>query len=174
MPKSAPWSSLSISLFRAAMGQIASSRADLVFVEHPGFENVAGRVKLNEFTFGPAVGWQLYDPHDLLVNNRVGPQYWVGTLQPSPPTNFYSVPEGNPVAILFNYFGSGNQGPNPCVPPSTWGRQADVEGVRGSALTIRRQPTTWPFIASRPNLPTIIWKMGGFLVAREVQPRAYG
>jgi hypothetical protein len=82
----------------------------LVFVENPGFENVAGSVVFNEFTFGPPVGWQLYDPHNLLVNNGVGPQYWVGTLQPSPPTNFYSVPEGNRVAILFNYFGSGNQG----------------------------------------------------------------
>jgi hypothetical protein len=56
--KSSPYQSrcpgiwLAISLFWAALGQIASSRADLVFVENPGFENVAGSVVFHEFTFG--------------------------------------------------------------------------------------------------------------------------
>ncbi|MBL8891510.1 MAG: PEP-CTERM sorting domain-containing protein [Planctomycetaceae bacterium] len=85
-------------------------RADLVVVQNSGFENVAGSVVFNEFTFGPPVGWQIYNPNGIVVNNGVGPQFWVGTLRPSPPTNFFAVPEGQRVAILFNEFGTGNLG----------------------------------------------------------------
>ena len=87
-----------------------SLRADLVVVQNPGFENVTGSVVFNEFTFGPPVGWQIHNPNGVVVNNGVGPQFWLGTLRPSPPTNFFSVPEGQRVAILYNEFGTGNSG----------------------------------------------------------------
>ncbi len=87
-----------------------SLRADLVVVQNPGFENVTGSVVFNEFTFGPPVGWQIYNPNGVVINNGDGPQFWLGTLQPSPPTNFFSVPEGQRVAILFNEFGTGTLG----------------------------------------------------------------
>lgn len=85
-------------------------RADLVVVPNSGFENVTGNVVFNEFTFGAPVGWQIYNPNGIVVNNGVGPQFWLGTLRPSPPTNFFSVPEGQRVAILFNQVGTGNLG----------------------------------------------------------------
>ncbi|MDP1562527.1 MAG: PEP-CTERM sorting domain-containing protein [Pirellulaceae bacterium] len=84
--------------------------ADLVVVQNSSFEDVTGSVAFNEFTFGPPVGWQLHNPNGVVVNNGVGPQFWVGTLRPSPPTNFNSVPDGQRVAILFNEFGTGNLG----------------------------------------------------------------
>ncbi len=85
-------------------------RADLVVVQNPGFEDVTGSVLFNEFSFGPPVGWQIYNPDGVVVNNGVGPQFWVGTLRPSPPTNFFSVREGQRVAITFNESGTGNLG----------------------------------------------------------------
>mgnify|MGYP001250027161 CR=1 FL=1 len=89
---------------------VSPTRADLVVVQNPGFEDVAGSLLFNEFSFGPPVGWQIHNPNGVVVNNGVGPQFWLGTLRPSPPTNFFSVPEGQRVAISFNEFGTGNLG----------------------------------------------------------------
>ncbi len=107
-PTSASWIILSIFVLWTALPVRAD--ADLVVIQNSSFEDVAGSVVFNEFTFGAPVGWQFHDPNNIIVNNGVGPQFWVGTLQPSPPTFFNSVPAGNRVAILFNTFGSGNLG----------------------------------------------------------------
>jgi hypothetical protein len=92
------------------VGQPTMSRAEIVVVQNAGFEDVTGSTVFNEFTFGPPVGWDFYDPNGIVINNGAGPQFWLGTLQPSPPEFFDYVPEGDRVAILFNFFGSGNLG----------------------------------------------------------------
>lgn len=94
----------------ATMTEANYLRGNLVVVQNPGFENVTGSVAFNEFTFGPPAGWSIYNPNNVVVNNGVGPQFWLGTLRPSPPTNFFSVPEGQRVAILYNQVGTGNLG----------------------------------------------------------------
>ncbi|HMO15825.1 MAG TPA: hypothetical protein PKD64_06910 [Pirellulaceae bacterium] len=84
--------------------------ADLISVTNASFEDVSGSTVFNEFTFGPPVGWQIYDPHGLVINNGAGPDFWIGTLRPTPPTFFNSVPDGERVAIPFNVSGTGNLG----------------------------------------------------------------
>lgn len=86
-------------------------QGDLITVINPSFEDVAGSTSFNEFTFGPPVGWQLYNPDSVVINNGVGPQFWVGTLSPSPPVFFNGdSPDGQRIAIAFNVFGTGNLG----------------------------------------------------------------
>lgn len=97
----------------------SSSRAAPVAVVNPGFENVAGEVAFNEFTFGPLNGWDLYDPTGV-ADQGDGPVYYIGTLTPFVPdpvgspgvfANFPAgSPEGERVAIAFNFAGSGGQG----------------------------------------------------------------
>jgi hapalindole H/12-epi-hapalindole U/12-epi-fischerindole U synthase len=86
------------------------TNADLINVINPSFEDTTGSVVFNEFTFGAPVGWDIYDPHGNVINNGVGPQFWVGTLRPTPPTFFISVPHGERVAIPFNVAGTGGLG----------------------------------------------------------------
>ncbi len=106
--RSAVWISLILGFVTIA--QPALARADLIDVENPSFENVTGSFVFNEFTFGPPVGWQFYDPNNLIVNLGAGPQFWPGTLAPSPPIFLDSIPDGNRVAILYNTADSGNLG----------------------------------------------------------------
>jgi hapalindole H/12-epi-hapalindole U/12-epi-fischerindole U synthase len=95
----------------AFAGQTVRLHAELIPVENPGFEDTAGGIEFNEFTFGPPPGWQLYDPNGLVLNNGAGPNFWVGTLAPTPP-EFFEVPapQGQRVAILYNVAGLGNLG----------------------------------------------------------------
>ena len=86
------------------------ARADLIDIINSSFEDTTGSIVFNEFTFGPPVGWEIYDPNGMVVNNGAGPQFWVGTLRPNPPTFFGSVPDGERVAIPFNVAGTGNLG----------------------------------------------------------------
>ncbi len=52
----------------------------------------------------------MYDPSGITAGGA-GPTYYVGTLTPNPPTNFIAgAPEGDRVAIAFNFAGSGGQG----------------------------------------------------------------
>jgi hypothetical protein len=86
-------------------------QADLIAIINPSFEDVTGSVSFNEFTFGVPPGWQIYDPNNVVINNGVGPQFWVGTLSPSPPVFFNGAPpDGQRVAIAFNVAGTGNLG----------------------------------------------------------------
>lgn len=78
--------------------QLTPLRADLVFVENAGFEDVTGQTIFNEFTFGIPSGWQRYDPNGI----QGGGVFW-GTLMPNG-TDFFNgpAPEGDRVALLFN------------------------------------------------------------------------
>jgi hypothetical protein len=85
-------------------------------VVNPSFEDTTGATVFNEFTFGPPPGWQLYDPGSI-TGGGAGPTYYVGTLNPSTtgpgpafPWITAGPPDGNRVAIAFNFVGSGGQG----------------------------------------------------------------
>lgn len=91
-----------------AFSQLA--HADLVTVINPGFEDISGESEVNEFTFGPLNGWDLYDPGNI-TDGGDGPTYFIGTLRPTAPTFFTNgAPEGERVGIAFNFFGSGDAG----------------------------------------------------------------
>ncbi|MEM9586091.1 MAG: hypothetical protein AAGA03_02320 [Planctomycetota bacterium] len=83
--------------------------AAVVPVVNGGFEDISGEAPFNEFTFGPLNGWDLYDPGGI-TGGGAGGTFFIGTLMPSPPTFFDSVPEGDRVGIAFNNFGSGGLG----------------------------------------------------------------
>ncbi len=88
-------------------------------VVNAGFEDITGEFVLNEFTFGPPPGWSLYDPAGITAGGA-GAVYFVGTLTPfvadpiGAPGVFTNIPAGAPegqrVAINFNFAGSGGQG----------------------------------------------------------------
>lgn len=91
-----------------SLGTLNAAMIDLV---NPSFEDTSGSVPFNEFTFGPPMGWQIYDPSGIVLNNGVGPEVWVGTLAPNPPTFFDSpAPDGSRVAILYNRSSTGGLG----------------------------------------------------------------
>ena len=46
------------------------------------FEDISSETTVNEFTFGPLNGWNLYDPATV-TDGGDGPNYFVGTLLPS-------------------------------------------------------------------------------------------
>ncbi len=99
---------VSLGLFSLAASRI---QADIVIL-NPGFEDISVGTVYNEFTFGAPAGWGLYDPSNI-TDGGAGPTYWVGTLTPDHPTNtnfIHGAPEGNRMAIAFNYLGSGGQG----------------------------------------------------------------
>ncbi|HMP02863.1 MAG TPA: hypothetical protein PKD86_02465 [Gemmatales bacterium] len=99
---------LALALACSATGHAAA--ADPITIVNAGFEDTTGGIPFNEFTFGAPFGWSLYDPFNI-TGGGTGPVYWVGTLQPTPPTFFTTgAPEGTRVGIAFNFFGSGNQG----------------------------------------------------------------
>jgi hapalindole H/12-epi-hapalindole U/12-epi-fischerindole U synthase len=86
------------------------SRADLITVINPSFEDTSGEVAYNEFTFGPLHGWQLYDP-GAITHGGAGPTFFIGSLTPNAPMFFtQGAPHGQRVGIAFNYFGSGGLG----------------------------------------------------------------
>jgi hypothetical protein len=88
-------------------------------VANPGFEDVSGESPVNEFTFGPLNGWDLYDPNTV-TDGGDGPTYFMGTLTPFEPDPIGApgvfaffpdgAPEGQRVGIAFSFFGSGGQG----------------------------------------------------------------
>lgn len=90
-----------------------------ISITNAGFEDISGESPLNEFTFGPLNGWDLYDP-DTITGGGEGPTYFVGTLTPFEPDPignpgvFANFPdgaaEGERVAISFNFEGSGGGG----------------------------------------------------------------
>jgi hypothetical protein len=103
-----------------AMGGLlamAKTRAELLLMIHPGFEDIRGEVPFNEFTFGPLNGWNLYDPSNI-TNGGAGNTYYIGTLTPQPdpenPGSFINFPggaaQGSRVGMAFNFLGSGGQG----------------------------------------------------------------
>ena len=88
-------------------------------VVNPGFEDISGESPFNEFTFGPLLGWDLYDP-DNITSGGAGSTYFIGTLTPQEPDpignpgvyEFFpdGAAEGNRVGIAFNFEGSGGEG----------------------------------------------------------------
>ncbi len=105
---SAFWPGLFVIAFLALPAP--SAQAEIVTVINSGFEDISGETPVNEFTFGPLSGWDLYDPGGI-TNGGAGATFFIGTLTPNPPTNFTSgAAEGQRVGIAFNFFGSGGQG----------------------------------------------------------------
>jgi hapalindole H/12-epi-hapalindole U/12-epi-fischerindole U synthase len=106
-------------LCAVVLGSIATAQAAPLTVVNSGFEDIGGEVVVNEFTFGPQPGWSLYDP-DNVTDGGDGPTFYVGTLtpfQPDPvgaPGAYANIPNGAPegqrVAIAFNFANSGGQG----------------------------------------------------------------
>lgn len=84
--------------------------SEVITVVNHGFEDISGESPFNEFTFGPLNGWDLYDPNNI-TDGGDGPTFYIGTLAPTAPVFFTNgAPEGQRVAIAFNFAGSGNQG----------------------------------------------------------------
>jgi len=110
----------SLLLLAAALGGVsAAPLAAPLAVVNPGFEDIGGESPVNEFTFGPLNGWDLYDPSSVTAGGQ-GPTYYLGTLTPVEPDPVGSpgvyeffpggAPEGQRVGIAFSFFGSGGQG----------------------------------------------------------------
>ncbi len=107
--------------FRQAGGILAFSwlvglctqvtRADFLTIANASFEDTNGQIISNEFSFGTPTGWQIYNPNNNVANLGVGPDYWLGTLDIHPPTNFSNdAPDGARVAIAFNFRRTGGGG----------------------------------------------------------------
>ncbi|MEM7228409.1 MAG: hypothetical protein AAF432_06295 [Planctomycetota bacterium] len=87
-----------------------------ITVVNPGFEDITGESPVNEFTFGPLNGWDLYEDPIGLTDGGNGPTFFIGTLTPfeddpvGNPGVFVNFPDGAPVgnrvAIAFNFVGS--------------------------------------------------------------------
>lgn len=89
---------------------LTANLAHAVTLVNPSFEDITGESPFNEFTFGPLNGWDLYDPGNI-TDGGDGPDYYIGTLTPNPPTNFTNgATDGQRVGIAFNFFGTGGQG----------------------------------------------------------------
>ena len=77
------------------------------------FEDLTGETVSNEFTFGPLVGWNLYEQTVNLTSGGDGPGFFVGTLTPQlngntpEPDDFINFPNGAAdgirVGIAFNF-----------------------------------------------------------------------
>ena len=104
--------------FLVALGASLLADAPLaapLLVVNPGFEDVSGETPINEFTFGPLSGWDLYDPLSVTTGGE-GPTYFIGTLTPFEPDPIGSAgvyaffpagaPEGLRVGIAFSFFGT--------------------------------------------------------------------
>lgn len=106
-------------LFIAMLTSAHSVRAVPLNVVNPGFEDITGETVVNEFTFGPLNGWDLYDPNGITAGG-MGGTYYIGTLTPFEPdpinnpgvyANFPGgAAEGQRVGIAFNFEGSDGQG----------------------------------------------------------------
>ena len=87
-----------------------ANHAHAVTLINPSFEDITGESIVNEFTFGPLNGWDLYDPGNI-TSGGDGPTYYIGTLTPDVPDFFTNgAADGQRVGIAFNFFGSGGQG----------------------------------------------------------------
>ncbi|MBX9607009.1 MAG: hypothetical protein K2Y51_12355 [Gammaproteobacteria bacterium] len=101
------------------LGVAGAAEAAPLAVVNAGFEDIDGELVFNEFTFGPPPGWSLYDPAGVTAGGA-GAVHFVGTLTPfvadpvGAPGVFTNIPAGAPegqrVAINFNFAGSGGQG----------------------------------------------------------------
>jgi hypothetical protein len=89
-------------------------------VANPGFQDIGGKAEVNELTFGPLPGWDLYESSVDQTNGGAGPVYFIGTLGPRPlwamtggVTEFFpgGAREGDRVGTTFN-FNSGGDGGN--------------------------------------------------------------
>lgn len=85
-------------------------------VVNPGFEDINGELVQAPFTFGPLLGWELYDPNNI-TNGGEGNTFFIGTLTPveiDPINNpgvyndFFpgGASEGQRMGIAFNFAGS--------------------------------------------------------------------
>jgi hypothetical protein len=84
--------------------------AAIISVANASFEDISGETLVNEFTFGPLNGWQLYDPNGI-TNGGSGNTFYIGTLNPTPPVYFTNgAPHGERVGIAFNYAPGGGLG----------------------------------------------------------------
>ncbi len=125
--------SLSIRTFAVMLATVLPAissgivRGDTIFVANPGFEDISVGVPFNEFTFGAPNGWDLYDP-DNITGGGAGPVFFVGTLTPTGSEFFTSgAPEGQRVAIAFNFEGSGGQGEYGLIQTLTTTLQANTQ-----------------------------------------------
>ncbi len=85
--------------------------AALSVVNH-SFEDLTGETISQEFTFGPLLGWDLYEETVNLTSGGDGPSFFIGTLTPQPdgntpePDDYINFPtgaaDGDRVAIAFN------------------------------------------------------------------------
>lgn len=64
-----------LSLFLASSLSVAA----LSVVNH-SFEDLTGESPSNEFTFGPLLGWDLYEEAMGLTDGGDGPDFYIGTL----------------------------------------------------------------------------------------------
>ena len=88
------------------------SVAALSVVNH-SFEDLTGESPSNEFTFGPLLGWDLYEETMDLTSGGDGPNFYIGTLTPQlngatpEPDDYINFPagaaDGVRVAIAFNF-----------------------------------------------------------------------
>lgn len=100
-------------------GLAFAALGEALTVVNAGFEDIGGETQVNEFTFGPLNGWQLYDPGSI-TNGGAGNTYFIGTMAPflvdpeNQPGVYSYFPggaaEGSRVGIAFNFEGSGGQG----------------------------------------------------------------
>lgn len=88
----------------ALVSATATTKAVVLSVTNPGFEDITGQTVFNEFTFGTPAGWSLYNPFSIVNQSTV----YTGTLQPNG-VQFFPVPapQGSRVAIFYN---SGSKG----------------------------------------------------------------
>ncbi|MGJ8652536.1 MAG: hypothetical protein ACSHX8_04635 [Opitutaceae bacterium] len=98
-----------LSLFLASSLPVAA----LSVVNH-SFEDISGEFVVNEFTFGPLLGWDLYEETPDLTDGGDGPDFFIGTLTPQlngdtpedPDDYIYflaGAADGVRVGIAFNY-----------------------------------------------------------------------
>jgi len=94
-----------VAIFVSVIGEQQSAKADILFVENAGFENIQGQTTSGEFTFGTPFGWQRHDPNNIVPQNGVV----LGTLLPNGSDYFNTTaPEGQRVAIMYNRTNEGN------------------------------------------------------------------
>lgn len=84
--------------------------ADIAVVNH-SFEDITGESPSNEFTFGPLIGWDLYESAVGQTSGGDGPGYFIGTLNDQAEEFITGVaPDGDRVGIAFNFANTGNGG----------------------------------------------------------------